>query len=144
MTAVLINIQELDDAVLAYLLAGTDKPGRLHTAPQPVPDLYWVLQRPPGTQRTGTMGLPEQGLDYRCRILAVAKSSDIEQAGRAATALATELAGVLLDRAVPLAGDGWSVEGRTQLADGGLDPEGRVANATADFTLMVSPASSAP
>lgn len=112
----------------------------LATAPASRPSSYAVLELPPGTTRTGTLGTPEATAVYRCRIRAVARSNQVEVAAREAQRVATVLATALLDRTVPIAGDGWAVTGRSLDADGGVLVEGDVVNAVADYVLGISQA----
>lgn len=139
----IIDISAVADAITAHL-DDLDTPGRFATAPAGNPTLYWVLELPPGTTRTGTMGLPEQGLAFRFRIRSVARSEDKTIAARAAVKLGGQCAARFLDRTVAISGDGWEVTNRTQLADGGTDGEGQIVNHTADFEATVSAASLAP
>ncbi len=140
----MIDVGAVSDAVLELLTTAVGEPGRLHTAPAGSPVAYFVVQRPPGGARDGSLGDPDADLLYRFRLLAVVRHTDIAVAGRASEELAGRLAAAVLDRATPLVGDGWEVTGREQVADGGTDTQGGVANATADFELLVAASRTPP
>ena len=110
----------------------------LATAPASRPTSYAVLELPPGATRTGTLADPEAQAVYRCRIRSVARSNQVEVATREAQRIGTVLATALLDRTVPIAGDGWEVTGRSLDADGGVLIEGDVVNHVADYVLEIS------
>ncbi len=99
-----------------------------------------MVELPPGAQRTGSLGIPEQGLSFRFRVRAVVRHQDASLAARAAIELGGRLAARFLDREIPLAGTGWEVTNREQIADGGADVQGGVANHTADFEALISKA----
>jgi hypothetical protein len=137
----MIDAREVLDAVEGALADALDDPVRLFTAPAGAPAAYVVVEVPPGTARTGTLGDPEQDAELRVRLRASARYVDVAEASRAAMSLATAAAAALLDRTVTISGSGWEITGREQIADGGIDHEGPIANHTADFTLHVAKAS---
>jgi hypothetical protein len=134
----MIDLQQVGDAIAEELDDAVSTPVRYVIAPNPRPELYGVIERPPGSVRDGSLGAPHRDMTYRVRLRAVAAYPDATEAARAAENLLGQMSAALLDRSVlDLAGDGWEVGHRGQIADGGTDIEGTVANATADFDLEV-------
>lgn len=138
----MIDVGAVTQAVLARVDAGVDVPVTVTTAPAttPRPASYAVIELPPGTQRTGTVSLPEDGAIFRVRVRAVARSNQTDVARREVQRVAHAATVALLDRTQPIAGTGWAVSGRSVTGDSGVDIEGEVANLVTDFDLFVSPA----
>lgn len=134
----MINARTVGDTLVAHLAIAVPFPGDYLTAPEGSPAVYFVVERPPGTVREGSLGDPEADLLYRFRIRAVARHTDVTQAGRAAEDLLHQLSARFLDRSVLIDGVGWEVSGREQIADGGTDAQGQLANATADFEALIT------
>ena len=141
-----IDVREALDAIEAHL-APALRAGegiRSFTAPDPAPQVYVVIECPPGTSLDGSFGDPEAHVTIRLRLRAVAKDADAEVAGRAALDLAHRCKVRLLDRTVAIAGTGWVIGGRDHTASAGCDQQGPVANAVDDYDLWAVPASVAP
>lgn len=134
----MIPANDVTDAILTALRGtGSDAlPVGDHTAPNPAPALYGVLETPPGGADAGSLGEPGDAITVRVRIRAVAKNTTITAARQGATHLLDELVDRL--RTETIAGAGWTVSGRTHLGRGPVDIEGPVANATDDWALLVS------
>lgn len=135
----MIPVAHVHDAVLVVLRTTGLDVGDL-TAPPGNLAVYGVLEHPPGTQRVGTVAIPEQGATVRVRIRGVARSKTPGTARTAAQDVAHRLGAALLDRAVPIAGTGWECVGRTHVVDSGLDLQGEVANTVDDYDLDIAKA----
>ena len=138
----MIDIGAATQAVLARVDAGVTVPVTVTTAPAttPRPVSYAVIELPPGTQRTGTVSLPEDGAIFRVRVRAVARSNQNDVARREVQRVAHAATVALMDRTQAITGTGWAVSGRMVVGDSGVDIEGEVANLSVDFDLFVSPA----
>jgi hypothetical protein len=124
----------LTDAVLAALVAAA--------APKPVGDLtapdttgpYAVLERPPGPGLDPSLAGERTGwVRYRVRCVSSTPGTGRQEAEW----LRDRLRAVMLDRSVPLTGDGWQVGGRRHDADGGAMWEGATVNYVDDYALWV-------
>lgn len=133
----MIPVAHVHAAVLTVLRA-TGLPVGDVTAPPGNPAVYGVLEHPPGTQRVGTVAIPEQGATVRIRIRGVGVSKTPAVARQAAQDVAHRLGTALLDRTVPISGEGWECAGRTHVVDSGLDLQGEVANTVDDYDLDIS------
>ena len=138
----MIDLGAVTQAVRDRVDAGVTVPVTVTTAPAttPRPVSYCVIELPPGTVRTGTVALPEDGATFRVRVRAVARSNQNDVARREVQRVTHQATLALLDRTQPITGTGWAVSGRTVAGDSGVDVEGEVANLVVDFDLYVSPA----
>ncbi len=134
----MIPANDVTDAILAALrgTGGDALPVGDHTAPNPAPALYGVLETPPGSIDAGSLGEPGDAITVMVRVRAVAKNTTITAARQGATHLLDELVDRL--RTTAITGTGWAVTGRTHLGRGPVIVEGPVANATDDWALLVS------
>lgn len=135
----MIPVEEVTAAVLVVLRATGLPVGDL-TAPAGAPKVYGVLEVSPGRQHTGTVSIPEKGAIVRVRIRGVGISKTPATARQAAQDVAHQLEAALLDRTVPIAGEGWECCGRSLVVDSGMDLQGEVANTVADYDLEISAA----
>ncbi len=110
-------------------------PVEIHTAPKSPPATYAVIEVPPGADRYGSLGCPHDNATVRVRIRGVARHNDPAAAARVAQRLTGAIAGHLLARSTDLSGPGWEVDTREQIADGGIDPQGDIANHTVDIDV---------
>ena len=138
----MIDLGAVTQAVRDRVDAGVTVPVTVTTAPAttPRPVSYCVIELPPGTVRTGTVALPEDGATFRVRVRAVARSNQNDVARREVQRVTHQATLALLDRTQPITGTGWAVSGRTMVSDSGVDVEGEVANLVVDFDLYVAPA----
>jgi hypothetical protein len=114
-----------------------DAPVELHAAPTPAPATYAVVEVPPGGERWGTLGCPSEDATIRVRIRAVARYRDPAAASRVAQRLTGAITAHLLKRSTELTGPTWAADTRTQIADGGVDWSGDVANHVVDLDIGV-------
>jgi len=123
------------DEVLAVVTEEATVPVGLHVAPAGASVV--VVEHPPGSDRTGSLGCPDADLVLRVRLRAKVTNSKVAQACREASHVVNGVEAHLLARSTVIAGDGWEVVTRTHVADGGVDWEGNVANHTVDVDLFV-------
>ena len=136
----MIDVRIVTDTIVAALDDALDAGVRFATAPAGDPDLYVVVEIPPGSLTDGSLGDPEQGLDLRVRLRCVVRHTDATQAARACLDLATQARTAILDRTTPIAATGWACTGRQLVADAGLDLIGPIANHIADYELKIAKA----
>ena len=138
----MIDFGAVTQAVHARVDAAVTVPVTVTTAPAgtPRPASYAVILVAIGSQRTGTVTMPEDSAIIRVSIRAVARSNQVDVARREVQRISHLCGTALLDRTQPVTGTGWAVTGRTEISDSGVDVEGDVANLVVDYELTVSPA----
>ena len=120
-------------------------PTRLMTAPVDPPDVYGVVELPPGfLHDEGDMSAPEAHLVLRFSTRSVARSADTDVAAEAALDLDHRYEARLLDRANMMAGDGWRMAMISPLSTGGADPEPPFVNVVTDYEATFVPAPALP
>lgn len=133
----MIPVREVLDALLE-LLRSSDLPVGDAGPPPAAPACYAVLELGPGSERLGTLVVPERFLNLRVRVRAVARSADEAVARQATQHLSHQLAVLLLDRSAPLSGEGWEVAGRSHIASSGTIVDGDTTNLVEDYELFCS------
>lgn len=138
----MIEARVVYDAIEAHLksVLRAYETMRALSAPDGTPDVYAVIERPDGKNLDGTHAEPEAHAWLPVRVRAVCRSSDITVAGDASEDLAFRLGRRLLDRSVPISGDGWAIKARRHESSGGTMTEGPVANTIDDYLLWIVPA----
>lgn len=133
----MIDTRSVIDALTAVLDAAVEAPVRYLTAPHPAPPVYGVVERPPGDSGVGSIVDSESAVLLRVRIRAVAVTTDVSEAGRAAEAFAVRLRSRLI-HGPRITGDGWAVTGAERIASSGVMHEGPAANVVDDYELLVA------
>ncbi|MBO0863447.1 MAG: hypothetical protein J2P16_00035 [Mycobacterium sp.] len=133
-----IDVREVVNAVGELLqTAAGDKPVSVMTGPEPAPaGGYCVVEIPGGDPLDADLA-GESGGWLRLRTVCVSHTR--ETAWMEATWLKHVLRNALLDRDLPIAGDGWVVTGRRHDADAGTEYEGGSVNSWDDYGLLVEP-----
>lgn len=132
----MIDAREVLDAIKAAVDAAIPEPVALHlgqTAP-----VHVVIEQPPGSSRTGTLGCPHADLVLRVRVRGVAQHPNVREAGRAASDAAYRAVAALTrrDAIAPPSGATWTIGSVDIAGDGGVDIYGDTANHTIDLDVL--------
>lgn len=138
----MIAAGQIADAVIAAAMSAIEGafPVSDTQAPPSPGVVYVVLEWPPGSDRSGSLGAPEAHTAIVVRVRGVARSATPAVARQAAQDAAHRVAAALLDRTAPIAGDGWVVTSRRHISDAGCDLVGDLANVVIDIELGAVPA----
>lgn len=124
-------------AVLTLLDAQLTPPVGDHTAPDPAPAIYHVLEGMAGVH-DGPMAAPGVELDVTLTIRTVAINSSTGVARQAAIDNADRAGAVLLGRQHAIAGTGWEITGRELVSDSGPIVEGPAVNVVRQYRLRAA------
>lgn len=109
-------------------------------APAGNPAVYGVLEVGAGPGHDGgDQAEPERHLVLRPRVRTVVRDPDRSAATRMALDLAHRFEVAMLNRATPIAGDGWVVRRQTLLSTSGALAQGDVVNVVDDYEWWVVP-----
>jgi len=134
----MIPSRHVTDALHAHLSETLTAPVGDHTAPNPAPSVYHVLEPLAGSTMEG---LPVQARRIRYRVRTVAVTSTVATSRQAAEHHADQATHAILSRSHDVHGDGWEIGTRRIIADSGpVTDSGPAANVIRDYELWVAPA----